>query len=162
MDRSSISCCVTASRLSTLLESRFSHGGSGCTSIRRFTSPDNSGSWMPIARHWVEEIQPLKDMDTYWTQYHMIDPQIRRLATQQNDPERLLKAEALSPGASNEAFSNFINAVDRLSQANRDHYTATLNTTQRALTLSFILSLVLFPLAGLLAIGGVWQRLGDF
>ena len=40
---------------------QFSHGGRGCTSIRRLTSPDRSGSWMPSARHsakasWVAQL----------------------------------------------------------------------------------------------------------
>jgi hypothetical protein len=111
---------------------------------------------------WVEEIQPLADMDTYWNQYYSIDPQIRSAARNQSNPNWLHDAEFISTGTSNQAFGNFTNAVDRLSQANRDHYTATLNDAQSALTLSFVLSLVLFPLAGLLAVGGIAIRLNDF
>lgn len=111
---------------------------------------------------WVEEIQPLADMDTYWNQYDSIDPQIRSIARTQNNPNWLHDAESLSTGKSNQAFSHFTDAVARLSQANRDHYTATFNDAHNALAFSFVLSLVLFPLAGLLAVWGIAIRLKDF
>lgn len=111
---------------------------------------------------WVEEIQPLKDMDTFWSQYHTIDGQIRSTTENLSDPHRLNDAESISTGKSNQAFGNFTNAVDRLSQANRDHYTQTLHETQGMLLRSFLLCLVLFPLAGLLAVWGIAIRLKDF
>jgi type II secretory pathway pseudopilin PulG len=110
---------------------------------------------------WVEELRPLADSDTYWRQYRALDGQIRSLATQPNDPARLLRAETLSTGASNRAFSAFIDAVDRLGQANHDHYLQTLNATQGALLRDFWFSLLLFPLAGLLALWGIATRLQD-
>lgn len=111
---------------------------------------------------WVEEIQPLTDMDTSWKQYSSFDPQIRQKAQDQSNPNRLNDAELLSTGASNRAFSHFTDAVDRLSTANRDHYAATLDATNGALLTSFVLSLILFPLAGLLAVWGVGMRFKDF
>jgi hypothetical protein len=109
----------------------------------------------------VEEVRPLADIDTFWRQYHALDGQIRSLATQPEDPARLLKAEALSTGASNRAFSAFTAAVDRLGQANHAHYLLTLNATQGALARDFWFSLLLFPLAGLLATWGIVARLKD-
>lgn len=111
---------------------------------------------------WAEEIQPLADMDTYWNQYDALDPQIRSIARNQRNSNWLHDAEFLSTGKSNQAFSKFTDAVSRLSMANRDHYTATLNAAKSALMLSFILSLVLFPLTGLLAVWGITVRLKDF
>lgn len=111
---------------------------------------------------WEEEIQPLTDMDTYWGQYHAIDGQIRSTAENQGDANRVLDAEFISTGKSNQAFGSFTDAVGRLSQANRDHYNATLSQAQGALMLSFVLCLVLFPLAGLLAVWGIGMRLKDF
>lgn len=111
---------------------------------------------------WVEEIQPLADIHTYWNQYHAIDPQIRSDAVNLQDPNHLNTAEALSTGKSNQAFSKFVDAVGRLSQANRDHYTTTRNQASQSLTLNITLSLLLFPLAGLLAAWGIWIRLKDF
>lgn len=113
-------------------------------------------------RTWIEEIQPLKDMGTFWNQYFAIDGQIRTAEDKQSDPNHTLTAEKLSTGASNSAFGNFIGAVQQLSAANQLHYTATLNDTSAALMLYFVLSLVLFPLIGLLSVGGIWLRLKDF
>jgi hypothetical protein len=111
---------------------------------------------------WQEEIQPLANIDTYWSQYHTIDGQIRSTAQNQSDPKRLLDAEAISTGISNQAFGHFINAVGQLSQANLDHYKQTLQSAQSSLNLDFLLCLILFPLAGLLALWGITIRLKDF
>jgi hypothetical protein len=113
-------------------------------------------------RTWVEELRPLADMDTFWRQYRGLDGQLRDLATQQDNPNHLLNAETVSTGASNQAFSAFIDAVNRLGQANHAHYLQTLNETYGALTRDFWLSLLLIPLAGLLAIWGISMRLKDF
>ncbi len=109
-------------------------------------------------RTWVEEDQPLAGMQTNWNKYIQIDSNIRSTA----NAGRILDAERLSTGASNAAFGNFTDAVDRLSQANRDHYNSTLKDTQGALTLYIFLSAILFPLAGLSAAWGIVQRLKDF
>jgi hypothetical protein len=111
---------------------------------------------------WAGEIQPLKDMDTFWGQYDAFDPQIRSLATNLSNANRLNDAEALSTGQSNQAFGHFTDAVDHLSQANRDQYTRTLNEMQGALLRDFWLSLGLFPLIGLVALWGVAISLKDF
>jgi hypothetical protein len=111
---------------------------------------------------WVEELQPLKDMDTSWNQYYGIDSQIRSKATDQSDPNRVLDAEQISTSLSNQAFGNFTDAVSRLSKANRDHYNLTLNDAQGALPSSILWSAILFPVIGLFAVAGIWQRLKDF
>jgi len=111
---------------------------------------------------WTEELRPLADMDTFWRQYRGLDGQIRDLATRQTDPNRLLTAETLSTGASNRALSAFLAAVNRLGQANHLHYLQTLDQTRGALMRDFWFSLLLFPLAGLLAVWGIAIRLKDF
>jgi len=111
---------------------------------------------------WQEEIQPLANIDIYWGEYHTIDGQIRSTAQNQSDPTRLLDAEAISTGKSNQAFGKFINAVGQLSQANLKHYNQTLQSAQGSLTLDFLLCLILFPLAGLLSLWGIAVRLKDF
>jgi hypothetical protein len=113
-------------------------------------------------RTWPEEDQPLSNMDTYWAQYHTSDGQIRAAAQKQSDPNRLLTAEGISTGISNQAFGQFTNAVTSLANANQDHYNQTFNNTNGALMIYFLLSLILFPLTGLLGIWGVAIRLKDF
>ena len=113
-------------------------------------------------RTWNEEDAPLQDMDTFWQQYSTIDGQMRSTANNLSISTHILEAERLSTGQSNIAFGNFTDAVDRLSQANRDHYTATLGATQGTLILYFVLCLVLLPLSGLLATSGITIRLKDF
>ncbi len=109
-------------------------------------------------RTWIEEDQPLTDIQSNWDTYFQIDGNIRSSA----NAGQILAAERLSTGNSNVAFSKFSDAVDRLSQANRDHYNSTLNDTQGALTLYIYLSAILFPLIGLSAAWGISQRLKDF
>lgn len=111
---------------------------------------------------WTEELRPLADIDTFWRQYHGLDGQIRALATRQSDPNRVLTAETLSTGASNRALSAFLDAVNRLGQANHLHYIQTREQTRGGLIRDFWFSLLLFPLAGLLAVWGIAVRLKDF
>lgn len=121
--------------------------------------------WMQNAQNnltWTEEQSPLQQMTTDWNQYDTIDGQIRSDATNQRDPNHLLTAEALSTGNSNSAFGHFTDAVSQLSAADQGHYNTTRDATSQSLGLSFLLSLVLFPLTGLLAVWGVWLRLKDF
>jgi hypothetical protein len=116
-------------------------------------------------RTYPEEDQPLSDMDKYWAQYTSIDPQIRAAATDQSVPSpvtRLLNAERISTGISNEAFGNFADAVTRLSAANHAYYARTYATTTGGLSLFLTLSLVLFPVIGLVAAWGVARRLKEF
>ena len=121
--------------------------------------------WMQNAKSnltWNEEQQSLQNMTTFWGQYTSIDGQIRSDATNQDDPNRLLTAEKLSTGDSNSAFTSFTYAVGQLSAANQNHYNITRDATAQALMVYFVLSLVLFPLAGLLGAWGIWLRLKDF
>jgi hypothetical protein len=107
---------------------------------------------------WPQEIQPLKDMQTYWTQYNQIDSTIRSAARSSN----IAGAEKISTGLSNTTFGLFTRAVDRLSKANRDHYNSTLNSTQGLLSLYIFLSAILYPLMGLCAVWGIARRRRDF
>ncbi len=107
---------------------------------------------------WDEELQPLADMQADWSKYYQIDSTIRSAARSGNIPA----AEKISTGISNATFGNFTDAVNRLSQANLDHYNITLNATQGALSLYVFLSLILFPLIGLSAVWGISRRLRDF
>ena len=66
----------------------------------------------------TQEDQPLLDMRASWNKYYQIDGTIRSAAQGGNIPA----AEKISTGISNATFGNFTAAVDRLSQANRDHY----------------------------------------
>ncbi|MBV9710589.1 MAG: MCP four helix bundle domain-containing protein [Ktedonobacteraceae bacterium] len=109
-------------------------------------------------RTWPQEDQPLADMQASWNRYYQIDGTIRSTARSGN----IVGAEKISTGVSNTTFSNFTDAVDRLSQANLDHYNITLNATQGALSLYIFLSAILFPLIGLCAVWGIARRLRDF
>ena len=111
---------------------------------------------------WPEEVQPLAAMQSSWKTYTSIDPQIRALATNMFNPNRIHDAQALSTGKSNENFSAFTSAVDRLSQVNRNYYNKTYAATDAALMVFIPLSLVLFPLIGLLALWGTARRLKYF
>jgi hypothetical protein len=111
---------------------------------------------------WDEERQPLVDMHTTWGQYYSIDTDIRNATQNHSRANPLLDAEEISSWESNWAFQSYTAALDRLSNANRIHYTSTFDTTNAAVNSSFILSLALFPLAGLLALWGIAARLKDF
>ncbi|HEX7733884.1 MAG TPA: tetratricopeptide repeat protein [Ktedonobacteraceae bacterium] len=114
-------------------------------------------------RTWTEEDQPLSLMDTNWNQRYLSDDdQIRSAAQNLGDPKRLLTAENISTGQSNQDFSDFTSAVDGLAQANQNHYNQTFASINSTLMVYFVLSLVFFPLTGLLALWGVAQRLKDF
>lgn len=114
-------------------------------------------------RAWPnEEDRPLADMQLHWSTYTSIDPQIRALANDTANPNRIHDAQTLSTNRSNDNFYTFTDAVDNLSRINRDHYTAIYQVTY-ATTAHFIpLSIILFPLAGLLAVWGISRRLRDF
>ena len=109
-------------------------------------------------RTWPQEDQPLTDMQTNWNKYYQIDSTIRSTARSGNIPG----AEKISTGISNATFGNFTDAVDHLSQANRDHYNITLNATQSALFRYIFLSLILFPCIGLSVAWGTSRRTRDF
>ncbi len=111
---------------------------------------------------WNEELQPLADMQKYWQQYFTIDGTIRSTATNTADPKHILNAEALSTGSSNSAFGKFSDAVDALSQANRMHYNLTFQDASGYLSFFTLACAIAFPLLGLCAAWGVYQRLKDF
>jgi hypothetical protein len=113
-------------------------------------------------RTWSEEDQPLADMQTYWQAYTQIDPQIRAKAENTTNPQRILDAESLSTGNSNRTFGNFVDAVNRLSQANAIHYQSTLTSTYNALTSYTLWCVLLFPLIGIVAAWGISRRFKDF
>ncbi len=77
----------------------------------------------------------------------------------QSDANRIHDAQVLSTGKSNDNFYAFTKAVDRLSQVNRDYYNRTYAAINAALTDFIPLSLLLFPLIGLLALWGTTRRL---
>ncbi|GCE13627.1 tetratricopeptide repeat protein [Tengunoibacter tsumagoiensis] len=109
-------------------------------------------------RTWNEEDQPLSAMDQQWQAYKSIDVRIRAVAGGGD----LNGAETLSTGESNTDFSGFSDAVSALSKANYDHYNQTLADTRSAINLYLWLTVLLFPLTGLLTVWGVLQRLKDF
>jgi hypothetical protein len=113
-------------------------------------------------RTWPQEDQPLADMQTNWQLYTQIDPQIRAKANNTANPQHILDAESLSTGKSNLTFGRFVNATNRLSQANALHYNKTLAYTQSALTNYTFWCLLLFPLVGIAAVGGISRRFKDF
>ena len=111
---------------------------------------------------WDEERQPLIDMHTTWDQYYSIDTDIRNATQSHSRANPLLDAEEISSWESNWAFQSYTASLDRLSNANRIHYTSTFDTTNAAVNFYFLLCLALFPLAGLLALWGIATRLKDF
>jgi hypothetical protein len=111
---------------------------------------------------WDEEIQPLADMDTTWSQYYSIDDEIRSATQDHSRANPLLDAEEISTWRSNWAFQSYTDALDSLSNANRAHYIHTFGDANASLNLYFKLNLILFPLAGLLGAWGIWMRLKDF
>ncbi|HEY5003333.1 MAG TPA: tetratricopeptide repeat protein, partial [Ktedonobacteraceae bacterium] len=114
-------------------------------------------------RVWpAEEDQPLADMQSHWNTYTSIDPQIRALAENTANPNRIHDAQAVSTGQSNENFYAFTTALDRLSTVSRDHYTTTYTITNATLMYFIPLSILLFLLIGLLAVWGIARRLKDF
>ncbi|GHO95406.1 hypothetical protein KSF_054540 [Reticulibacter mediterranei] len=113
-------------------------------------------------RTWPEEDQPLANIQSHWKIYTDIDPQIRALAMKTTNPARIHDAETLSTGKSNDNFSAFTDAVDRLGQANRGYYSRTYTLTNAAVLHNILLSSMLFPLIGLLTVWGIARRLKDF
>jgi hypothetical protein len=111
---------------------------------------------------WTEEITPLADMQASWLKYTDIDTKIRLLATNMNDPKRILNAETESTGVSNTAFGNFSDAVDALSRANRLHYDQTFQDASGYLSFFTLACIIIFPVLGLSAVWGIYQRLKDF
>ena len=101
-------------------------------------------------------------MQSHWNTYTSIDPQIRALARNTANPNRIHDAQTLSTGQSNENFYAFTAAVDRLSTVSRDHYTITYTVTNSNVILAIPLAITLFLLTGMLAAWGISRRLKDF
>lgn len=97
-------------------------------------------------------------MQATWNKYYQTDGTIRSTARRGD----IAGAEKISTGISNATFGTFTDAVDRLSNANRNHYASTLNNTQGALSLYILLSAILFPIIGLCAAWGIAWRMRDF
>ena len=113
-------------------------------------------------RTWPEEDQPLAAMQTNWNGYFTIDGHIRAAARNTGDPQRIITAERISTGISNQTFGKFTDAVDQLSLVDRGHFDQTYASEAANLTLYTTLGLVLFPLIGLVAVWGVSRRFKDF
>ncbi len=113
-------------------------------------------------RTWPEEDQPLAAMQANWNSYFTIDRQIRAAARNTSDPQRIITAERISTGISNQTFGKFTDAIDQLSLVNRSYFNRTYASEATNLTLYTTLSLVLFPLIGLVAAWGVSRRFKDF
>ncbi|GHO48798.1 hypothetical protein KSX_69610 [Ktedonospora formicarum] len=113
-------------------------------------------------RTWKEEDQPLTDMQHNWSTYYTIDARIRDAAGNGSDQQQILQAEHISTGESNQTFSKFLDAVDRLSQANRAHYQETFAGIHSTLAISLLLYSLLYPLVGLAAAWGIARRFKDF
>ena len=113
-------------------------------------------------RTWPQEDQPLANMQSHWKTYTSIDPQIRALAINTANPNRIHDAQALSTGKSNDNFFAFTDAVDHLSMVNRSYYTSTYTTMYNSLTLFIPLGIILFVITGLLSAWGISQRIKDF
>jgi hypothetical protein len=111
---------------------------------------------------WPEEIQPLAAMQANWQKYYSIDGTIRSAATNMSDPQRILTAERISTGISNNTFGKFTDAIDALSQANRTHFNQTLQDTSSYLSFFMLACVIILPVLGLCAVWGVYQRLKDF
>jgi hypothetical protein len=109
---------------------------------------------------YPEEREPLSHIQQDWNTYAALDPQIRQKATA-TVPNRIVDAEMLSTGASNQAFGVFTDTIDRLGDANRANYNRFYNHTDAALSRETLLSTVLFPLIGLAATWGMYVRLKD-
>lgn len=111
---------------------------------------------------WNEELEPLARMDDTWKQYTAIDVDIRDATQSKSLANPLLAAEEASTWNSYWAFQSYTDALDSLSSVNRVHYAFTLGAVSDALSLSFKLNLIFFPLTGLLGAWGIWTRLKDF
>jgi len=95
-------------------------------------------------------------MDTWWTKYIAIDGQIRNAIAVSNprDPHRVLAAQAISLGISNDAFGQFMSYTDQLAQVNLSDYNRTLSAIQNQLQISMWLIFICLPLAGLFTLSG--------
>jgi hypothetical protein len=113
-------------------------------------------------RTWPEEDQPLAAMQTNWNGYFTIDGHIRAAARNTGDSQRIITAERISTGISNQTFGKFTDAVDQLSLVDRGHFDQTYASEAANLTLYTTLGLVLFPLIGLVAVWGVSRSFKDF
>ncbi len=118
--------------------------------------------WAQNNRTWPEEDQPLATMQTSWARYFTIDGQIRAKAKDMTDTQRIVDAERISTGISNQTFGTFTGAVDQLGTVNRAYFARTYASEADSLTLYTTLCLVLFPIIGLAALWGVSRRLKDF
>jgi hypothetical protein len=109
-----------------------------------------------------EERGPLSVIQRDWNAYSLLDAQIRQRASATNSPERIADAQRLSTGDSNAAFGVFIDTTNRLGDVNRDYFNRIYRTTHAMLSSDILWSTILFPLVGLAAVWGIWQRLKDF
>jgi hypothetical protein len=113
-------------------------------------------------RTWPEEDQSLVDMLNNWHTYQANDSEVRAKAMETNNPQRFTQAEQLSTGNATQTFTSFTAAVDRLDEVNRRYFDRTASEAANSTASSALWSIVLFPVVGLLAVWGIWRRVGDF
>src|SRR5258708_38222629 len=87
------------------------------------------------ASTWPEEDQPLAAMQTNWNGYFTIDGHIRAAARNTGDSQRIITAERISTGISNQTFGKFTDAVAQLSLVDRCHFDQTYESDSANLTL---------------------------
>jgi hypothetical protein len=112
----------------------------------------------------LEQDKALTDMQRHWKNYTDIDPQIRAKAGNIYLPlyERIKNAQTLRLDRSNNEFSAFSNAVDKLASVNRADLNSTYDKANGFLTNYVPVCFVLFSLVGILASGSVLRRTRDF
>jgi hypothetical protein len=109
-----------------------------------------------------EEHEPLSHIQADWTAYTAIDPQIRALATNTAQPDRIATAQRLSTGDSNAAFTRFLSTVDQLRSVNAGYVEQTYQTSLSRIDGAMLWSTWLIPLAGISAAWGIAMRLKEF
>src|SRR6266540_3423781 len=79
-------------------------------------------------------IVAIYDFFTVDTEGYIVMEYIQGKTAMANDPNRIVDAETLSTGASNQAFGTFTDTIDRLSDANRTYYNRFYDDTDAALS----------------------------
>ncbi len=113
-------------------------------------------------RRWPAEDEPLNTLEQGWKTYYVLDAQIRAIAKDRADPNGLVKAERVSTEGSDVVFEGFIAAADRLQKINDEVFQQTRKQAEANISGAQTISMVLFPLAGLVAIWGISLRWKDF
>jgi hypothetical protein len=110
---------------------------------------------------WPASDPQWQAVDSNWGSYQSLDARVRTTATN-GQPGAIRAAETLRNGQAKSNFDAFIRSVDTLGTESAIRYNMTLEITQSALTRSILLSVILFPLIGLLAVVGIVSRYREF